>query len=129
MKLVRGGQGPHAGCWRFTRAKVQGVSVAVMRACGCGPLPRPLITGRDAERPSPESSPRVAVSGGRAAAQRSRPERPALTKSAGGPARDCGPPGAGATVGQLVDLGGHRAPLAVQPATKPPAPLESFRPA
>jgi hypothetical protein len=55
--------------------------------CGCGSLPRTLITGRDAERPSPESSPLVAVSGGRAEAQRSRPERPALSKSAGGPAR------------------------------------------
>ena len=65
--------------------------------CGCGSLPRTLITGRSAERPSPESSPLVAVSGGRAEAQRSRPERPALTKSAGGPARDCGPPGAGAS--------------------------------
>src|SRR4051812_32314868 len=64
--------------------------------CGCGSLPRTLITGRGAERPSPESSPLVAVSGGRAEAKRSRPERPALPKSAGGPARDCGPPGAGA---------------------------------
>jgi len=67
-----------------------------VRACGCGSLPRTLITGRYAERPSPESSPVVAVSGGRAEAQRSRPERPALSKSAGGPARDCGPPGSGA---------------------------------
>ena len=64
--------------------------------CGCGSLPRTLITGRYAERPSPESSPVVAVSGGRAEAQRSRPERPALSKSAGGPARDCGPPGSSA---------------------------------
>jgi len=66
-----------------------------VRACGCGSLPRTLITGRYAERPSPESS-QPAVSGGRAEAQRSRPERPALTKSAGGPARDCGPPRSGA---------------------------------
>ena len=36
------------------------------------------------------------MSGGRAEAQRSRPERPALSKSAVGPARDCGPPGSGA---------------------------------
>src|SRR3954467_1218369 len=43
------------------------------------------ITGRYPERPSPESSPLVAVSGGRAEAKRSRPERPALPKSAGGP--------------------------------------------
>src|SRR3954470_23225347 len=64
--------------------------------CGCGSLPRTLITGRYAERPSPESSPLVAVSGGRAEAQRSRPERPALSKSAGGAARCCGPPGSGA---------------------------------
>src|SRR5829696_2550865 len=64
--------------------------------CGCGSLPRTLITGRYAERPSPESSPLVAVSGGRAEAKRSRPERPALSKSAVGPARDCGPPGSGA---------------------------------
>src|SRR3954465_3721368 len=33
---------------------------------------------------------------GRAEAQRSRPERPALSKSAVGPARACGPPGSGA---------------------------------
>ena len=66
-----------------------------MRACGCGSLSRTLITGRYDERPSPESSP-LAVSGGRAEAQRSRPERPALSKSAVGPARDCGPPGSGA---------------------------------
>ena len=39
------------------------VQHSVMRACGCGPLPRPLITGRDAERPSPESRPLVAASG------------------------------------------------------------------
>src|SRR3954453_4630623 len=63
-----------------------------MRACGCGPLPRTLRAGRNAERPSPESSP-LAVSGERAEAPRSRPERPALTKRAGGPARACGPPG------------------------------------
>jgi hypothetical protein len=54
------------------------------------------ITGRYAERPSPESSPLVAVSGGRAEAKRSRPKRPALSKSAVGPARDCGPPRSGA---------------------------------
>ena len=82
-------------CRRFTQAEVQGVSVVVVRACGCGSLPRTLITGRYDERPSPESSP-LAVSGGRAEAQRSRPERPALSKSAVGPARDCGPPGSGA---------------------------------
>src|SRR4051794_9981837 len=82
-------------CRRFTRAEVQGVSVVVVRACGCGSLPRTLLAGRDAERPSPESSPFVAVSGGRAEAKRSRAERPALSKSAVGPARDCGPPGGG----------------------------------
>src|SRR3954452_14165797 len=80
---------------RFTRAEVQGVGVVVVRACGCGSLPRNLLAGRYDERPSPESSP-LAVSGGRAEAQRTRPERPALSKSAGGPARDCGPPGSGA---------------------------------
>src|SRR3954466_6888258 len=64
--------------------------------CGCGSLPITLITGRGAERPSPESSPLVAVSGGRAEAKRSRPERPALSQSAVGPARDCGPLGSGA---------------------------------
>jgi hypothetical protein len=52
--------------------------------------------GRYDERPSPESSPFAASSGGQAEAKRSGPERPALSKSAGGPARDCGPPGAGA---------------------------------
>ena len=82
-------------CRRFTRAEVQGGSVVVVRAYGCGSLSRTLITGRYDERPSPESSP-LAVSGGRAEAQRSRPERPALFKSAVGPARDCGPPGSDA---------------------------------
>src|SRR4051812_49669998 len=62
-------------CRRFTRAKVQGVSVVVVRTCGCGPLPRTLITGRYAERPSPESSPLVAVSGGRGGAERGRAQR------------------------------------------------------
>ena len=72
------------GCGRCGRARVR-----------LWPLPRTLLAGRSDERPSPESSP-LAVSGGRAEAQRSRPERPALSKSAGGPARDCGPPGSGA---------------------------------
>src|SRR4051812_38103467 len=84
-----------------------------MRACGCGPLPRTLRAGRNAERPSPESSP-LAVSGGRAEAQRSRPERPALSKSAGGPARACGPPGSGAPL-EPHSLGvvlGYALPLA-----------------
>ena len=72
------------GCERCGRARVR-----------LWPLPRTLLAGRSDERPSPESSP-LAVSGGRAEAQRSRPERPALTKSAGGPARDCGPPGSDA---------------------------------
>src|SRR3954471_6454895 len=92
-------------------------------ADGQGSVPRPdpasnegklNITGRDAERPSPESSPLVAVSGGWAEAQRSRPERPALSKSAVGPARDCGPPGAGAPL-EPHSLGvvlGYAAPLA-----------------
>src|SRR3954471_9779442 len=65
-----------------------------MRACGRGPLPRTLGPGGHDERPSSESSLLVAASGGRAGAKRSRPERPALSKSAVGPARDCGPPGA-----------------------------------
>src|SRR4051794_19154652 len=82
-------------CRRFTRAEVQGGSVVVVRAYGCGSLSRTLHPGRYDERPSPESSP-LAVSGGRAEAQRSRPERPALFKSAVGPARDCGPPGSDA---------------------------------
>src|SRR3954468_18728334 len=82
-------------CRRFTRAEIQSVSVMVVRACGCGSPPRTLITGRYAERPSPESS-LLAVSGERAEAPRSRPERPALSKSGGGPARACGPPGSGA---------------------------------
>jgi hypothetical protein len=43
--------------------------------CGCGSLPRTLITGRSAERPSPESSPLVAVSGGRAEAKQARAAR------------------------------------------------------
>src|SRR5215210_4595254 len=58
-------------------------------------LPKPLRAGRSDERPSPESS-RPAACGGPAVAQRSRPERPALSQSAVGPARACGPPGAGA---------------------------------
>src|SRR4051794_32338113 len=61
------------------------------------PLPRPLRAGRSDERPSPESSLPTA-SGGQAVAQRSRSERPALSKSAGGPARACGPPGSGASL-------------------------------
>jgi hypothetical protein len=68
----------------------------VLRACGRGPLPRTLGPGGHDERPSSESSLLVAASGGRAGAKRSRPERPALSKSAVGPARDCGPPGSGA---------------------------------
>src|SRR3954469_19060219 len=59
------------------------------------PLPRTLRAGRSGERPSPESS-RPTASGGQAEAQRSRPERPALSQSAVGPAGACGPPGAGA---------------------------------
>ena len=55
------------------------MSVVVVRACGCGSLPRTLLAGCSDERPSPESS-LLAVSGGRAEAQRSRPERPALSK-------------------------------------------------
>src|SRR4051794_1463832 len=65
------------------------------------PLPRTLCAGRFDERPSPESSPLVAVSGGRAEAQRSRPERPALSKSAVGPARACGPPESGAPLDRV----------------------------
>src|SRR3954470_18162158 len=103
---------------RFTRAKVQGVSVVAVRACGCGPLPRTLITGRYAERPSPESSPVVAVSGGRAEAQRSRPERPALSKSAGGPARDCGPPGVGAPFDRARSLDLHSGRKEESPACR-----------
>ena len=61
-------------CRRFTRAEVQGVSVLVVRACSCGSPPRTLLR-RYAEQPSPESSP-LAVSGGRAEAQRSRPSGP-----------------------------------------------------
>ena len=72
------------GCERRGRARVR-----------LWPLPRTLCAGRSDERPSPESSP-PAASGGRAEAQRSRPERPALSKSAVGPARACGPPGSGA---------------------------------
>src|SRR3954452_8090198 len=93
-------------CRRFTRAEIQSVSVMVVRACGCGSPPRTLITGRYAERPSTESS-LLAVSGGRAEAQRSRPERPALTKSAGGPARACGPPGSGARFDRARGLDLH----------------------
>ena len=63
-----------------------------------GPLQEPCIqdvtmSGR------PRSPARSAVSGGRAEAQRSRPERPALSKCAVGPTRDCGPPGSGAPLG------------------------------
>src|SRR3954452_10264755 len=100
-------------CRRFTRAEIQSVSVMVVRACGCGSPPRTLITGRYAERPSPESS-LLAVSGERAEAPRSRPERPALSKSAGGPARACGPPGSGAPL-EPHSLGvvlGYALPLA-----------------
>src|SRR4051794_30088919 len=85
---------------RFTLAEVQGVSVLVMRACGRGSLPRTVYAGRYDECPSLESSPLAAASGDeRAEAQRSRPERPALSQSAVGPARDCGPPGSGAPLG------------------------------
>jgi hypothetical protein len=82
MPEVHSRQSP--GCERRGRARVRP-----------WPLPRTLLAGRSAERPSPESSP-LAVSGGRAEAQRSRPERPALPKSAVGSARDCGPPGSDA---------------------------------
>ena len=67
----------------------------VVRACGWWPLRGTVNAGRCDKRPSPESSPLVAASGERAEAQRSRPERPALSKSAVGPARDCGPPRSG----------------------------------
>src|SRR3954447_4617453 len=92
MKQVRGGQGRHAGGSPEPKSRV-----GALWSCarGCGSLPRTLITGRYAERPSPESSP-LAAHGERAEAQRSRPERPALSKSAVGPARDCGPPGSDA---------------------------------
>ena len=83
------------GCERRGRARVR-----------LWPLPRTLRAGRSDERPSPESSP-PAASGGRAEAQRSRPERPALSKSAGGPARDCGPPGSGAPFDRARGLDLH----------------------
>src|SRR4051795_6158095 len=41
--------------------------IMVVRACGCGHLPRPLLAGCYDERPSPEPSP-LAVSGERAEA-------------------------------------------------------------
>ena len=82
-----------------------------MRACGRGPLQAPsqrtLGPGGHDERPSSESSLLVAASGGRAGAKRSRPERPALSKSAVGPARDCGPPGSGAPLGTRSPGRGH----------------------
>ena len=87
--------GPTFACARVGQCH-SCVSVLVVRACGRGPLPRTLGPGGHDERPSSESSLLVAASGGRAGAKRSRPERPALSKSAVGPARDCGPPGSGA---------------------------------
>src|SRR3954451_12773294 len=47
---------------------------------GCSVVSKSLDTQCSDKRPSPESSPLVGVSGGRAEAQRSRPERPALSK-------------------------------------------------
>ena len=91
---------------RVLLTRSPGVSVVVVRVCGCGSLPRTLRTGHSDERPSPESS-LPAARGGQAVAQRSRPERPALTKSAGGPARACGPPGSGAPFDRARGLDLH----------------------